>query len=247
MNFTIKRWNFIKLHTLHVAVLLIGIILGGTLAFGMIVDKTPLIQIFDRYFYELISSPAIHTKFLDSLIYPFNFNFLPYAPLSMPSYLVLYILLGLLLVAFFKRELLGWYIFSVLLGTVIAYFITFLDWYFVFRQRPFVSLPNNVEDYAKNIWVNYSSFPSGHARETALYSTLIYNFIPKLKWSLIIFTIFICFSRVYLGAHYPTDAIAGGLIGYLVAKVTLMIANELQIIYQNRKGQHGEKPQSSKS
>jgi undecaprenyl-diphosphatase len=68
-----------------------------------------------------------------------------------------------------------------------------------------------------------SSFPSGHAMSaTIVYSTVAYLAarLQKRVWArwltmlLAIIVIFlICLSRLYLGVHYPSDVLAGVIIG----------------------------------
>jgi undecaprenyl-diphosphatase len=75
-------------------------------------------------------------------------------------------------------------------------------------------------------WATYatsSSFPSGHAMSAAIvYSTVAY-LVARLerrlwaRWLTMLGTMLlvlvICFSRVYLGVHYPSDVLAGVIVG----------------------------------
>jgi membrane-associated phospholipid phosphatase len=88
------------------------------------------------------------------------------------------------------------------------------------RARPSVQMESGWN--GPRVSSRYNSFPSGHtAASTAFFATLVFAgcrigagllFIPGL----------IAFSRMYVGAHYLSDAICGALIGlfaaYLVAR-----------------------------
>lgn len=69
-----------------------------------------------------------------------------------------------------------------------------------------------------------SSFPSGHSQNSLTFYTSI-AFHNRSKATLIIaiiMGILIPFSRLYLGVHYPSDVIIGGIVGILIAYVTFI-------------------------
>ncbi len=213
----------------------------GSVGIGFVIQQNPFIRGIDNYFYELFVQ-HFHNHYLDLLIAPFNFNWVTWLG-PMPTYLYVEVLAGLICLYFYQRKMLGYAIYSIIVGSLMAYLITYLDWKFVFRERPFLSLPAQIDLVGYSAWAKLSSYPSGHARETALYSTILANYIPRLRWPLIFFVIFIGLSRAYLGAHYPTDILAGILIGYLAAKFSLITAREVQILIDKKKGtDHEEKP-----
>ncbi len=232
---SIKR---LRTHSIHILVPLLGALFLGSIVLGVLVQQNPLINSFDGWLYRLLTQ---NNYFLiDILVKPFNFNWVNWAG-PMPTYLYVLVLIGLIVVVIKNKRMVPYYILSIVIGSVLAYIITDLDWKFVFRERPFLTLPSPVDEIGKSAWSNLSSYPSGHARETALYSTIVGFFVPKLKWALIIFVIFIAFSRVYIGAHFPTDALAGVIIGFLSAKVALIISREIQIDIESRRRSLDEK------
>jgi undecaprenyl-diphosphatase len=67
------------------------------------------------------------------------------------------------------------------------------------------------------------SFPSGHTLHAVAFCSVGLTYYPELAWLLLPFTIMVGMSRVILGLHYPSDVIAGAVIGGAIAALTFLI------------------------
>lgn len=68
------------------------------------------------------------------------------------------------------------------------------------------------------------SFPSGHTLHAIAFSLIACSYYPGLWVILAPFTLLTAVSRVALGLHYPSDVIAGGALGGLIAGASFLIA-----------------------
>ncbi len=59
------------------------------------------------------------------------------------------------------------------------------------------------------------SFPSNHAANSMAVAMMLSYFFTKGRWFFLFVAALAGYSRVYLGAHYPSDVVAGCLIGGL--------------------------------
>ncbi|HEU4708437.1 MAG TPA: phosphatase PAP2 family protein [Methylophilaceae bacterium] len=66
------------------------------------------------------------------------------------------------------------------------------------------------------------SFPSGHALHAVAFCAVALVYYPMLAWLLLPFTALVGMSRVVLGLHYPSDVLAGALIGITLAAFSLV-------------------------
>ncbi len=97
--------------------------------------------------------------------------------------------------------------------------------YSIHRDRPFVTYP----DILKKSNAGSPSFPSGHTSNAFAAATSISLSYPK--WYIIapsyLWAGTVGFSRMDLGVHYPSDVLAGAVIGAGSAYLTYMINQKL--------------------
>lgn len=77
------------------------------------------------------------------------------------------------------------------------------------RPRPFLS----DESLLPLIRPGESSFPSGHAASSFAAATSLFLYKKKAGIPAYLLAAAIAFSRLYIGVHYPTDVLAGMVIG----------------------------------
>jgi membrane-associated phospholipid phosphatase len=97
--------------------------------------------------------------------------------------------------------------------------------YAVNRERPFVTYP----DIKKKSKAGSPSFPSGHTSSAFATATSLslaypkwYVIAPSYAWAGTV-----GYSRMHLGVHYPSDVLAGALIGSGCAYLTYKVNQKL--------------------
>ena len=115
-----------------------------------------------------------------------------------------------LILILIKNHLLSY---ELMLGTLTLWMMVELIKFLVHRSRPFIRLTQTriVGNRARG-----RSFPSGHTTQVFFMATLITQHFHSSIWVVIMFyaTAFLVgITRMYIGAHYPRDVLAGAILG----------------------------------
>ena len=123
---------------------------------------------------------------------------------------IIWILISAVMLFFPRTRKIGW---MALVAMLLCYLLN--DKLFkvlVERPRPFFAMAN----LQTLIPIPLSwSFPSGHACSSFAAAT-IYSHGGEKRWLKAVFwalAVTMAFSRMYVGVHYPTDVLAGALVG----------------------------------
>lgn len=89
------------------------------------------------------------------------------------------------------------------------------------RPRPFMISDNIIR---RTPPLDEYSFPSGHTLHAVAFSLVLSSHLPAWLWVVVPFTVLVAASRPVLGLHYPSDVLAGAIIGAIVAGCSISLA-----------------------
>lgn len=114
-------------------------------------------------------------------------------------------------------------------GTLLDFGITYAFKYTVKRDRPFETYPDDIVNKSGHALETDPSFPSGHTSTTFATATALSLEYPK--WYVIVpsyaYAGTVAYSRMHLGVHYPSDVLAGALIGSGCAYLSHVVNKKL--------------------
>lgn len=88
------------------------------------------------------------------------------------------------------------------------------------RIRPYVFNAAILVDTSADTY----SFPSSHATIAWAFALVLAREEPRWRWGLFALAALISLSRIYLGVHYPSDVIAGTMLGLCIGHAATEIS-----------------------
>lgn len=164
----------------------------------------------------LLSINTHHSRALDII----------FSAISVPGEMAaLWVLIGVGLIAFGRGR--GRITGLLLLLTLLLadQLVSRLLWTAVPRVRPYLALPA-----IRQLGPLHTghSLPSGHAVSVCVAAVILGAEWTTLRWPLAAFALLTCYARVYSGMHYPTDVLAGALIGLACGFTALRLRRRLE-------------------
>jgi undecaprenyl-diphosphatase len=84
--------------------------------------------------------------------------------------------------------------------------------------------PDGMRNTEGSIWrkLGYYSFPSSHAANTFATAMLVSHWVPIATIPLFTIGLLVSYSRVYRNNHYPSDILAGVIIGIIYSYIAII-------------------------
>ena len=119
--------------------------------------------------------------------------------------------------------------FSIAVSGIAAIIFKFL----LGRIRPSYNIGNSALEFSY-FTSNYvfNSFPSGHSTTAGAMAIIMALLLPRWRWSIIAAWLFVAATRALIGAHFPSDVIAGVTLGMVVTWVYARSMARRRILFE---------------
>lgn len=94
----------------------------------------------------------------------------------------------------------------------------------VARPRPSAAA-GALDSWWPSLDAAYNSFPSGHATSAFTLAAILAVVAPSGWWLFYVVAGVIAFSRVAVDAHFVSDVVAGGLLGWATGRIAMAVAD----------------------
>jgi undecaprenyl-diphosphatase len=81
---------------------------------------------------------------------------------------------------------------------------------------------------------SFASMPSGHATTMGAVFAIVLFCFPRWRYPALFYALAICATRVLVGAHYPSDVVAGFGFGFACAALLAMLFARLGFVFRQR-------------
>jgi len=92
------------------------------------------------------------------------------------------------------------------------------------RPRPYVAHAEIIKPIGKNY--SDSSFPSSHMTLTVAMITVLIILFPAVRPYAILYALLMAWSRMHNGMHYPSDVLAGALLGIWCGRTGVVVSRK---------------------
>lgn len=112
------------------------------------------------------------------------------------------------------------YAFYLLCSVMLAVLSTGVLKFLIGRSRPVIYEALNATFFVPGTFEHvFNSMPSGHTAASFAGLVMIGMLHPRIKWATWTLAIIIGLTRIYVGAHWPSDVIFGAFIGMVSADI----------------------------
>jgi membrane-associated phospholipid phosphatase len=198
--------------------LLIAAAFAATILFGIAIPRVPALTALNVSLFHAVNGLSCGVT-ADNPVF-----WLMWTGMNQPlnNYIVLYAIAAFY-VLYFKRWEWRRLVFVGLAIAAIGFISNLIIWIWAWGPRPFTQTDACIlYPEWKEIWSQYSSYPSGHARETAAEVTFITTFWPRFLPFGVAYLLLLCFSRLYIGVHFPLDVAVGAVLGWAIARIAFL-------------------------